>query len=175
MKYKTSENPFNDLIFVQSRNIYDYSSIMPSLAEDFGNAFYHTCLTWCQIIPDTSHNLLWQIWLIKKNNKFIGICGLYTLSGAKNTSELWLGWLGIIPELRNKGLGVYVMQHLYKYAKSVKCKKLFSYVDSVGKPLSFYEREGFEVIGRVNMYCKENKKDIKEFEDPYDWVIMKNL
>jgi GNAT superfamily N-acetyltransferase len=170
----------NKLSFVQTRNIYDYSEVLKPLKEDFDYVFYSTMLCWCKIIPsdNAQGDRLWEVWLIKLGAKQVGICGLYTLHGVETTTELWLGWLGIVPELRNLKLGSQVMEHLYMYAKSVGCERIFSYVDKDGKPLNFYNREGFDVIGTVGEYCDKHcldNIDGGDFEDKQDFVIMKQL
>lgn len=170
----------DELSFTTSKKIKDFSPILKPLVADFGTVFYQTVLDWTKLIPSDKpiDDLLWDVWLVKLGHKTIGICGLYTLEGATDTSELWLGWFGIIPELRNKGLGKQVMNHLYTNAKKFGCKRIFSYVDKGGAPLNFYKREGFEVLGTVGEYCKQNglsNLDGEDFEDKEDWVIMKTL
>lgn len=170
----------SDLHFIHTRNINAYGTILKPLANDFGPIFYQSVLIWCGIIPYETKDtdVFWNIWLIKDNYQPIGICGLYTLSSAKDTSQLWLGWLGIIPELRNKGLGKQVMNHLYEQAESIGCKEIFSYVDKEGGPLNFYKREGFEILGTVKEYLQQtglNKIDGNDFEDQDDFVIRKTL
>jgi ribosomal protein S18 acetylase RimI-like enzyme len=84
----------------------------------------------------------------------------------------------IIPKHRNYGCGKEVMQFLYEEAKKVGCKELLSYVDKEGKPLSFYKREGFEILGTVKEYLEANKMDKidkNDFEDENDYVIKKLL
>lgn len=169
-----------EVSFVQTKDIHDYSEILKPLAEDFTPIFYQTMLVWCNVIPsdNAQGDILWELWLIKLGNKQIGVCGLYTLKNAVDTKELLLGWFGIVPELRNLKLGVQVMEHLYSFAKSVGCERIYSYVDKDGKPLSFYHREGFEVIGTVGEYCDKHflgNIDGDDFEDKADYVIMKQL
>jgi len=168
------------LSFNQTRNIYEFGPILKPLVEDFDLVFYQTSLVWCKVIPSThgKTDRLWEVWLVKLGNKPIGICGLYTLNEAKDTNELWLGWLGVIPELRNMGFGKQIMMHLYEKAKDFGCSKILSYVDKGGAPLSFYKREGFTIIGTVSEYCKSNglkNIDGDDFEDGDDYVIMKEI
>lgn len=170
----------NKLSFIQSRTIETFGPILKPLADDFTAIFYHTVLVWCKIIPpdDNKVNRYWEVWLVYLNNKPIGICGLYTLHTAENLDELWLGWLGIIPEFRNLKLGTQIMEHLYVEAKKVGCKRIYSYVDKGGAPLNFYNREGFKVIGTVQEYLNSNNIlaiDGDDFESPDDFVIMKEL
>ena len=158
----------------KTKNIYDFGPILMPLVPDFTMTFVQTVLEWCKVVPVEDDGKFWKVWLVKKNKKAVGICGLYSLN--KKTDELWLGWFGIVPEFRNKGVGVDVMAHLYKQAKKVGCKKMFSYVDKQGAPLSFYGREGFEVIGTVKDYIRSNFNVSKDsFEDIDDFVIMKKI
>jgi len=170
----------NKLSFIQTKDIYQYGPILKPLVNDFSFVFYQTILLWCNVIPSIRPNndLLWEIWLVKFDDKPIGICGLYTLTDAINTDELWLGWLGLLPELRNKNMGHQIMSHLYDYAKTFGCKKILSYVDKEGKPLNFYKKEGFQIIGTVGEYCEKNgikNIDGDDFEDKDDFVIMKEI
>lgn len=170
----------NKLSFIQTRNIYDYSEILKPLGNEFTSIFYQTMLIWCKIIPsdNAQNDKLWEVWLVKIGDKPIGVCGLYALSGSTDTKELWLGWLGIIPELRNLKLGNQIMEHLYSFAKSVDCERILSYVDKEGKPLNFYYKQGFKVIGTVETYCYNNglnNIDGDDFEDKEDFVISKEL
>ncbi len=174
---ENNENNENKLTFEQTININDYSEILKPLADDFTAIFYQTMLVWCKVIPsdNAQSDLLWELWLIKLDNKPIGVCGLYTLNGAINTKELWLG---IIPEFRNIGLGVQIMKHLYQFAENVGCERILSYVDKEGKPLSFYKREGFDIIGTVGEYCDKHclgNIDGDDFEDKDDFVIKKEM
>lgn len=115
----------------------------------------------------------WEVWIIKQNNNTIGICGLYSLNNKVDT--LWLGWLGILPALRNQKLGCYVLDFLKETAIKIGATKIMSYVDSNGKPLPFYIRNKFKVIGTVGDYIKENNMDISDFENEKDYIIECNL
>jgi len=166
------------ITFIQSRDIKDFRPLIDTLIPDFGTAFLYTILQWCGLATDTEiETKFWEVWLIKEDNNVIGICGLYSLN-PDNTDELWLGWLGLIPNKRNSGLGKKIMSHLYKESYFVGCKSIYSYVDEEGKPLTFYKREGFEVLGTVREFLKNNNLsyiDGDDFESPDDWVICKKL
>lgn len=167
--------------FKQSRDIKEYRPLIDSLIEDFDYVFLHTILQWCKLATDDSEgdNQHWEVYLVEQtiNNEtsVIGICGLYTLY-PHDTKELWLGWFGLVPELRNKNIGKDVMTFLYDEAKKVGCTEILSYVDKEGKPLSFYKREGFDVIGTVKDFLKTRKGVEKdEFENEDDIVIKKKI
>ena len=187
-----------EIYFTQSQDIKEYRPLISSLIPDFDYVFLHTILQWCDLADDPyKDKQFWQMYLVKEKNdrealietlkivgknfkpkhSTIGMCGLYSLV-AGSTEQLWLGWLGIIPKLRNKGLGKDVMQFLYTEANKVGCKELMSYVDKDGAPLNFYKREGFEVLGTVKEYLKKYNKskiDGSDFESQDDIVIRKFL
>ena len=163
-----------NIFFKQTRDIYEYGKITPDLLPDFGNSFCHTILSWCDVIP--RYKFYWEWYMIYDGNKPIGCCGLYSLN--ENTDELWLGWFGLIPEYRNKNIGIKALGFLYEIAKTIDCKVIYSYVDKEGKPLNFYKRNGFEIISSVKEFLLANNMesiDGEYFEDMDDYVIKKIL
>ena len=166
------------LTYIQSREIKDYTILLDNLYEDFGSHMCHTILCWCKLMkvgqqPKDSYHTIWEVWIIKQDDNTIGICGLYSLN--KNVEELWLGWFGIIPEFRFQKLGNEVIDYLKETAINMGATKLMSYVGSEGKPLTFYQRNGFEITGTVGEYIKENNMDLSNFESEDDYVIKYNL
>lgn len=162
--------------FKQSRNVSDYSLVLDGLYEEFGNAFCHTILSWCGVMGSSKEdNRYWQVWLLYHGDTPIGICGLYSLNDS--TEELWLGWLGIIPEYRNKGVwGLMILNQLKFKARKVGCKRLFSYVEKGGRPLNFYYKHGFKKVGLVKDYLNLHLEvDVDEFEDTDDIIITLDL
>jgi GNAT superfamily N-acetyltransferase len=164
----------NTLTFEVTRKLDKFYPILEPLTIDFGLAFKKTVIEWTKMNLLEINEEIWEVWLINLKNTPVGISGLYTLQG-QYTNEIWLGWLGLIPEYRNMGLGRQIMKHLYKSARQMGCKKILSYVDKDGKPLNFYKREGFQIIGTVREYCKNNNVSTIDFEDMDDWVIEKKL
>ena len=160
------------LTYIQSREIKDYSILLDGLYTDFGDHFCHTILCWCKLMEkqqQTQDPSFWEVWIVKQNNKTIAICGLYSLDN--NIDTLWLGWFGIIPEFRHQKLGNEVIEYLKETAKNIGAIRIMSYVDSNGKPLTFYKRNGFTVIGTVGEYIKENNLDLSNFEKEEDYII----
>jgi GNAT superfamily N-acetyltransferase len=160
----------------QSNDIHEYKPILEGLVEDFDYIYYHAILAWCDIIKGKD-NKFWQVWLISFDAETIGFCGLYSLY-ENRTNELWLAWFGILPSWRNKGIGTQVLEKLEENARKVGCTKLCSYVDEDGKPLRFYQRNGFRVIGKVREFlAAKADRDIgtDDFQNENDWIIEKSI
>jgi GNAT superfamily N-acetyltransferase len=160
---------------IHTKSIRKYKNIFEGLVQDFGYIYYSSILYYCGILdknkdPD-QYVGFWKIWLIVVDD-IIGICGLYAL---KSTEELWLGWFGIIPEYRYKGLGTKVLARLENKAKKRGAKRLFVYVDKNEKAIPFYKRNGFELVGRVGEYVKYHNISMDDFEDENDMVMVKHL
>jgi len=170
------------MIFRQSRSIADFRPLIDTLIPDFGYVFLHTVLQWCNLANDSwaerdGVGQFWEVFLLEDEGEVVGICGLYSLTPG-STEELWLGWFALVPEKRNGGRGREAMQFMYEKARTLGCKRLMSYVDKEGKPISFYKREGFEVLGTVREFLDANsmrKIDGDDFESPEDFVIQKNI
>ncbi len=161
------------IYFYQTKNIHNYKNIFEGLIDDFGYSYYHSILSWCEII-ERKKSKFWEVWLIyNAEGIVIGICGLYSLTD--NTENLWLGWFGIIKEYRNQGIGEKVLKSLEIKAKEVGCKNIYTYVDAKGLPLKFYYRNGFERVSDVDEFVHYNNLKMEYFESPDDHVLKKNL
>ncbi len=168
---------YDDFTFVQSKDIRDYSILLDALYPDFGSHFCRTILCWCDLMKnDRKENKFWEVWIIKNTKgNTIGICGLYSML-TNDIETLWLGWFGLIPELRNNGIGSNVLNWLKNEAKKIGATTLMSYIDKSGDRLSFYERNGFYCIGLVDEYISNNADmNIKDFESSNDFIIRQTL
>ena len=171
------ESNKTSLKIFQSTNIKNYKPILEGLLEDFGYTYWNAILTWCDIIDDDPRckNKYWQVWLVEYERNVIGICGLFSHKD-DNNEELWLGWFGIVPALRNKHLGEEILGWMETEAKRLGSKRILSYVDEDGKPLSFYYRNGYKLLGSVKEYLANNRAASKEdFESLNDHVIAKEI
>ena len=169
-----------NLTFEKTKNIYDYSPIMPALVQDFWTNFYVTLLKRCSIIPDGKLSYKYsfrEIRLVKYQGKTIGICGLYNLKHALDSKELFLERLGLLPEYRNKHTGVKLLEFLYGEARKAGCERMLSFVSQPGKPLPFYLRNWFQVVSHVKEYCQNHPQISIEddFAEDDDYVIAKEL
>lgn len=166
----------NLVSFFQSKNIYDYEPVLEGLIDDFGYDHYYSILKWCGIVKLKKEDLgrFWEVFLIKKSEEVIGICGLYAQI-PNFTEELWLGWFGVIPSHRGGGIGAKILQHLEIEAKKLGCKKIFSYVDKDGAALGFYYKNDFKRVSLVKEYLLLHQDLAKNFGDENDHVIAKEI
>lgn len=161
---------------IMSKKLSNYNRILESFIDDWGYVYYHAILVWCGIIKDKDFlsNEMWEVYLIEHNRKICGVAGLY--SHNDNRDELWLGWFGILPELRSKGIGTKALNLVEKKALKFGCKKMMAYVDKKGKPLSFYYRNGWKRCCNVRQWMNKHPEcDKSQFEGMNDHVISKTI
>lgn len=94
--------------------------------------------------------------------KIIGMTGMYI----EGNNEAWLGWFGILPELRNQGYGKLLLEETIKLAKNNGHKVLRLYTDKKANAtaIKLYEKLGF--TGEKYSFEKLD----------YDcWIYSKNL
>src|SRR3989338_7273989 len=84
---------------------------------------------------------LLHYFVVYENRKPIGITGLYQLN--KGDNEFWMGFFGVIPKERKKGLGRKILEKTIYMAKKRGCKK-FSMWTSGKRAPEFYINHGFK-------------------------------
>lgn len=155
---------------IQSKNIDDYKPILDGLKDVFDTEHFEATFYWCKMTIEKYYEY-WEVYLIKWEDKTIGICGLYSLN-KNSTEELWLTWFGLIPEYRNKGIGTLALEYMKIKAISLRCKRLMSYVEEEGKALPFYYRNGFKRISSVKEYLFLHPElPTNEFGEDNDHII----
>ena len=111
---------------------------------------------WYKIVSDGSHPNFstLQYHIVYDKNQPIGVTGIYSL--IDKPKEMWLGWFGIVPKARRRGLGSKVTLKTMALAKTLH-GKIFRLYGSSNKAAKFYEKLGF-------------KRQIK----PDKWIIIDN-
>lgn len=74
------------------------------------------------------HYQFLQYYLIKYEEKFIGISGLYCYN--EYPKDAWMAWFGVLPIYRRNGIGTKTLEFLKKIAKKYKFENLRVYTDS---------------------------------------------
>ena len=83
------------------------------------------------------------------------LAGVLFMNHLQNESILELAYLGITPEMRNKGIAVDAMSHAVNQAVKRGCNKIVLAVDDTNVPaISLYKKVNFrETTKRVAMFC----------------------
>ena len=81
-----------------------------------------------------------KYYLAEKDLKYVGITGLYNYNN--DTKNVWIGWYGILPQYRNKGLGEELLKDTMSLAKEKGFKFIRIYTDIVvnDKAVNLYEK-----------------------------------
>ena len=82
-------------------------------------------------------------WLVKKNNTYVGITGIY--SYIKNPKTSWLGWFGVIPTERRKNFGSQIFEWTIQEAKKIGYKnfRIYTSLEMNEKGVAFYRSKDF--------------------------------
>jgi RimJ/RimL family protein N-acetyltransferase len=154
-------------MLMQTRNIID---IIPLLQElEFGDKFSLSMLHWCGIGQRAYSLAFWEVYIVKANEETIGVIGLYRQVHTP-IGVAWIGWFGVRPSFRDRGLGTQMLRDLVKIAKEYKFKELWVFTDRENRgALRFYEQFGFINLGTV----EENDPGVTH--DPTDVVLKYSL
>lgn len=90
------------------------------------------------------HQFLQKYWLVKRDNKYIGLCGVYAYKFAPK--DAWLGWFGVTKNMRRKGYGTEILAKTMKLAKDLGFENFRLYTDEEdnSNAVKLYEKFGME-------------------------------
>ncbi len=118
-------------------------------------------------------------WLVYKDNKPIGISGLYSYH--EYPEDAWLGWFGVLPEERKRGYGSDIFDFFEKYAKKQGYKRIRLYTESYNETaINFYSNKGMvfekylntkekiESMVPILIFSKDlNNMEVKKWNNQY--------
>lgn len=104
-------------------------------------------------------------WLaFNKQNEVIGITGLYhQIDDADDIA--WVGWYGVKPEERGKGIGRNILEQTIAKAQATGCKALRLYTSTVPNEATaqlLYEKLGFKIFKTEDVPGEEYKLLFRE-------------
>ncbi len=154
-------------MLIQTRNIID---LIPFLQElEFGDKFSLSMLHWCGIGKRSYPLEFWEVYIAKVEDEPMGVIGLYRQVHTP-VGVVWIGWFGVRPSFRGRGLGTQMLRDLVKIAKEYKFKELWVFTDRENRgALRFYEKFGFINLGTV----EENNPGVTH--DPTDVILKYSL
>ncbi len=96
-----------------------------------------------------------KYWLVKEDNKIMGICGLYSYHLYKD--DAWLGWFGVVEEERRKGYGSQILNRMMSMSQELGFKNFRLYTDDIEnkKAIKLYEKMGMfrEIYNNADDNC----------------------
>lgn len=104
------------------------------------------CVGYCDYLEELDNKdrfknkLLPVNFLVYLGDVAVGIVGLYELEDYKE--DIWLNWLGVLPEYRKRGIGTSMLLHVIKLSKEYKRNnfRLFSYENWHQDAISIYKK-----------------------------------
>ena len=127
-----------------SKHFAEYEAVINALEPDLGPGLRASMRYWCGLEPRPNPLDFWEVYLVEAEGSTVGLGGLYRRPGEPE-SVLWLGWLGIMPQLRNRGYATAALQLLRDRARELGAQKLYVYTDRDNPAAhALYQRAGFE-------------------------------
>ena len=117
-------------------------------------------------------NELAKFLIALKNNKIIGIGGLFLFQDVAS-----IGYMGVLPDYRNQGVGAAIFQNLKQAAIDAGCKTINLYASKFGELI--YKKSGFQGQFSANMYLMPKispktllkNKNLKVVSKIPDWLF----
>ena len=117
-------------------------------------------------------NELAKFLIALKNNKIIGIGGLFLFQDVAS-----IGYMGVLPDYRNQGVGAAIFQNLKQAAIDAGCKTINLYASKLGELI--YRKSGFQGQFSANMYLMPKispkialkKKNLKVISKIPIWLL----
>lgn len=103
-------------------------------------------------ISDWKDVRYWKYFYVRNDKgEVVAITGLYNESDKHSEDEVWLGWYGVAPEYRGRGIGTEVLMWTVQKAKELEYKKfrLWTTTDNGEKEAQkLYEKVGLKIYDR---------------------------
>ena len=140
----------HDLHLAETRQRGDYDSLVEALTPELGSEFGQAIDWWCGIGRRLYELPYWRVFAAVDNSgEAQAVIGLYRETGAPE-DEFWVGWFGVAPALRRKGIGTLLIEEISGRARNLggSVLKLYTQADN-SRALRFYEALGFRRVGTM--------------------------
>ncbi len=156
------------LDLAKSRGIKDYEPLFR--ISELGARFPKSMENWCGIGERPYPLKFWQVFLARdREGNSIGVSGLYQQE-VTDAKTVWLGWFGIVPEWRGRGMGPQLLKQTLDKARELHFEKVLVYCEKTAeKAISFYLGHDFHILGEASLVCQETTTD------PTDLVLSRNI
>ena len=107
-----------------------------------------------QLLVNLINNGIAKFQIAEENGKIIGLGGIFFFGDI-----CFIGYMGVLPEVRRKGLGTTLFRNLIKIGKLRGCKTFMLYATELGEPI--YHKFGFR-----------SKYDTREYHLPIKPLVL---
>jgi GNAT superfamily N-acetyltransferase len=115
---------------------------------ELGDRFLLAMLRWCGYGRPRFRPLReWHVYVGLLGNEPVGISGLYRETDIPGDLD-WLGWFGVRPAYRRRGIGLRILQQTIEISASRNSTRIVLHTDPHGASVHrFYESAGFRRLG----------------------------
>lgn len=161
-----------DRISIRELKINEISESLRVLFLSFGRPIPLDIKSQEKLLNDLITNEIAQFLIARHKGKIIGLCGLFLFQEVCS-----FGYMSVLPEYRNKGIGTRIFSQLMEIAKKEKCNTFLLYASKLGEPL--YKKYGFQAQYYTTRYNliehlsvrNLNSKNVKNLKKIPEWVI----
>lgn len=129
--------------------IEDLQPLIAALRDDLGPEFERSMRAWCGLEPRPYQLDTWEIFIAweEASARDVGIFGYYRHPDDV-PGRFWIGWLGVVPEARRKGVGAQLLNVLAREVARSGAKELWVYTEPDNHPaIEFYRANGMDPRG----------------------------
>ncbi len=145
---------------LNEKNLETMAKIQYEIFKDTQSVGYSDYKNATKLKNKLANKLLPRDFLVYYQDVPVGIVGLYEIEGYPD--DVWVDWLGVLPEYRNRGIGTQMLLHICEVARQYKKKniRLYSFGKTYPLGVSIYRK----VMQRCEKYRNLND-DIKWLEE----------
>jgi GNAT superfamily N-acetyltransferase len=159
---------FDNIEIINTKDVNLFLPLMQDIVE-LEERFLLAMLRWCGYGRARYQTLkFWQVFISVKDGIPFGVTGLYQNSDTPAHIG-WLGWFGVRPKFRGHGVGSRMISFTAQYAASLNMTELWVFTDDTNlMAIHFYERQGFEMIGKAIELFPDDKYELRN-------IVMRKL
>jgi GNAT superfamily N-acetyltransferase len=139
----------SDCELIVTKKVEDFIPLFRGIPE-LGDPVFLSMLHWCGVGKRATELKSWRVYVVRCRDCNVGVSGLYQRPETVS-SEIWLGWFGVVAEKRRTGLATWCLQATEKEARRLRATRLLVYCDRTAAGVHrFYTTNRFELIGNAD-------------------------
>lgn len=136
------------LHFRRPESYAELEPLVEALGDDLGPQFEQSLRVWCGLKPAPYPLEQWEIEIARDHDDSnVGILGYYR-HPQDRPGRFWVGWLGVVPAARRRGIGALLLQRVQDRAAGAGATELWVYTEADNHAAaSFYRAQGMTPQG----------------------------